>query len=113
MLPWILIAVGILIILLGIAYIISVKKKKRPVDYYNFFIIGIIWAGAGIPLKNYALSVIGLIFMAVGLFNKDKWKKNRKRWKDLDKDEKKITIVIMIILLLLVIAGLVALFLAI
>ena len=102
---WLLAAIAILIIFLGIIYIFSVRKKRRPVDYYNLFIIGIIWAGVGIPLKNFALSAIGIIFMIIGLTHKNEWKKNRKRWKDLNKNERILTIVIMIVLLLLVIAG--------
>ena len=43
------------------------QKKKRPIDYYNLFIIGIVWIGAGIPLKNYALSVVGgILGLALG-----------------------------------------------
>lgn len=107
MIPWIIIAVGVLVILLGIVYIFSIKKHKRPVDYYNLFIIGLIWTVIGIPLKNLILGLLGILFMVVGLVNKNKWKKNRKRWKNLSKDEKIITIVIMVILLLLVIVGLI------
>ena len=102
---WLLVAVGLLILILGIVYIVSIRKKKRPVDYYNFFIMGIIWAGAGIPLKNFALSAMGIIFMILGLVNKDKWKQNRRKWKDLTKGERKITLIIMFLLLLLIVAG--------
>lgn len=111
MVPWILVAIGVLIILLAVVYVFSARKKKRPVDYYNLFIIGLIWTAIGIPLKNLILGLLGILFMVVGLVNKSKWKKNRKRWKNLNKSEKIITIVIMIILLLLVIAGLVLLIL--
>jgi len=110
MIPWILVAIAVLLVVLAVVYFYA--RKKRPVDYYNLFIIGIIWTGVGIPLKNYALFVIGLILMGIGGFNHDKWKKNKKRWKDLSKKEKKITVLIMILLLLLVLAGFVFLFMA-
>lgn len=105
--PWMLITVLSLLILFGIIAFLYKNKKKSPIDYYNFFIMGIIWAGAGVPLKNYALSAMGIIFLIVGLVNKDKWKKNHKTWKQLTEEEKKIKYVVLIGLGMLVVLGLV------
>lgn len=105
MIPLILIAVLVLIVILAFIAIFVSKKNKRPVDYYNFFIMGIIWTGAGIPLENFALTATGIIFMVLGLANKKKWKSNRVRWKDLSKTEKRVRIWLFIVLGLLVLAG--------
>ena len=109
--PWILIAVGVLVFLLAIVFIFINKKKKIPPDYYTLFIVGITWFAIGLPLKNYFLWTVGLVLMAVGLANKDKWKKNHKTWKQLDKDEKNIRIVIISIVGVLVLIGFVFFFL--
>ena len=109
--PWILVSVLVLIILLGVIVIFAFKGKKRPIDYYDLFKIGIIWVIIGIPLRNSVLWILGLIFMLVGLVHKKQWKKNHRKWKNLDKTEKKLSILIMIILGILVLAGLLVLLL--
>lgn len=110
--PWILISVAGILVVLGVVALLALKKgKRRPIDYYSFFIIGIIWTAAGIPLGNYALSVMGIIFMIIGLANKNKWKKNRVHWNDLTKEEKKWRMILIVLLGVLVLAGFVAWFL--
>ena len=75
------IIIAVLLILGLIALGIAVKKKgKHEPDYRTFFVMGIIWLGFGIPMMiqnkgNSALFIMGLVFTAVGLVNKDKWKK--------------------------------------
>ena len=61
---------------LGLYFFVN-KREKGTIDYYNLFMMGVIWAGVGLPLQNYALSVVGLILMGIGGFNKDKWKTSR------------------------------------
>jgi F0F1-type ATP synthase membrane subunit a len=95
-LPWIMIAIAVIIVILAIFMIFVLKGKKRtPPDYYAFFWIGICWMVIGIPLsfssKNHFFFIMGLVFFAIGIVNKDKWKKNRalqKKWKKLSKTEK-------------------------
>ena len=58
------------------------------------------------------LFYLGLVFFLVGLLNKKKWKRNRRTWKNMDKEEKKIMKIVMIILFVLVIVGLFFFFLA-
>ncbi|MBW3013381.1 hypothetical protein KY340_04220 [Candidatus Woesearchaeota archaeon] len=102
--PWILVSVGIGIILLVFLVIFLVKGRKRaPTDYYAFFWIGCSWIVIGIPLyittDNFGFMAMGVVFLAIGLANKSKWKKNRtlqKRWKDLDTPEKWMRILIFI-----------------
>jgi len=108
--PWILISVLIVLIILGIVAILAKKKNKRPIDYYSFFIIGIIWTAFGIPLKNFALWGAGIVFLIIGLVNKNKWKKNRVRWSDLTPEEIRMKTFLIIILGILVLAGLTAWF---
>ena len=112
MIPWILISIAVLILLLAVVAILIRKKHKTPPDYYNLFLIGMMWVVIGIPLKNHVLWSLGLVFMIAGLVHKKDWKKNRRRWKDMDKDERIIAMIIMIILGILVLLGFVALLLA-
>ena len=114
---WLLIVIGVLILILGIAAIYATKKSKKPPmsDYYTFFIIGIVWLIIGIPLMinsdNLFFFIMGLVFMVIGLANKDKWKKNHKKWNQLKKREKNLKIGVIVVLGILVLAGLVVLFL--
>ena len=110
--PWIMISILILLVILGVLFLLLVKKKKHRPDYYIFFVMGILWIPLGIALKNYAFSVMGLIFMLIGLVNKDKWKQNRRSRDKLTKEERKFRMIIMIVLSILVLAGIVFLFLA-
>ena len=45
---------------------------------------------------NPALWIMGLIFMSIGIVNKDKWKENHTMWKNLTQKERtgKLTLVI-------------------
>lgn len=109
--PWIIIAVAILL-LVGLFFMIWARRKtKIPPDYYAFFWIGIAWMIIGLPLENYALSIIGLVFFIIGLANKDKWKQNRRKWADLGKQEKTAMMIATIVLLVLLIAGAVVFYL--
>ena len=108
--PWILIAVGgVLVILL--ALLLFLKKGKRyPTDYYAIFIMGICFMPLGLTMDNHFFFILGLIYMALGLANKDKWKKNHKTWDKLDKDQRKMMLLLIGLLVLLVLAGFVAFF---
>ena len=77
-----------------------------------WFWIGICWIGAGIPLaiteRNWGIFAIGIVFAVLGLANKDKWKKNHVKFKDLTPIEKQIKSWLIIILAIIVLFGFVA-----
>jgi hypothetical protein len=114
--PWILFGIIVLLTLVVLGIFIFIKKgKKRKIDYHNFFIIGIIWVGAGIALgvssKNYTLFIMGLVFMILGLIHKKEWKQNiadrKKRWQSMSKKDKKKLMIIKWVLIGFVLLGLV------
>ncbi len=117
--PWILIAIAVFVVIFGILAVLAArarKRKNRPIDYFSWFIIGIIWVAAGlIGFDNMPFFfIMGLVFMIIGLVHKKEWKKNHEanKWKNLSKQEKKIRIWILLILGILVLAGLAALLIA-
>jgi len=112
---WILIVI-VALIMVGLALAaISIKKARKgadfETDYYAFFIMGICWIPLGIVFMttgNTAFSfffILGLVYMAIGLANKDKWKTNHKTWKQLDKGQKKVKLIIIGLLVLVLLAG--------
>ena len=110
-LPWIILSVIVLLAIVGVAVLALSKKKPHKPDYYTFFVMGIIWVGAGIPLDMYPLSIMGFIFMIIGLANKDKWKTNHLTWDKMNEEEKRNKLILIGLLLLLVVAGVAAFFL--
>ena len=42
-------------------------------SYQTLFIMGIIFTGAGVAIGFAPMMLLGLIFMFIGLFNRDKW----------------------------------------
>jgi hypothetical protein len=54
--------------------------EQRPVDYRTFFLMGLIWTifGAVFMALDYSMSFflpMGVIFLVLGLANRDKWGK--------------------------------------
>jgi len=112
---WVIFGTIILLALVAIVIFIFTKKgKKRKIDYHTFFIMGIIWLGAGIALGigsgSYALFIMGLVFMTLGLIHKKEWKQNiadrKKRWQSMSKRDKKKLIIIKWVLVGFVLLGL-------
>ena len=102
---------GIILVLLIVAIFVR-RKYPHPTDYYSFFWIGIVWMLVGIPMaffgeENYFFFIMGFAFAMIGLANKDKWKKNRVRWKNLKKPEKIIQGILIAILVFLIAVGIV------
>lgn len=79
-----------LVIIGGLFYFVSEirRRKKIPIDYYGFFSFGLLWLVVGILLSNWLLFLLGLITSLIGFTNRDKWKKNKRDWKDLSYKEK-------------------------
>jgi len=112
---WVIFGTIILLALVAIVIFIFTKKgKKRKIDYHTFFIMGIIWLGAGIALGigsgSYALFIMGLVFMTLGLIHKKEWKQNiadrKKRWQRMSKKDKKRLMIIKWVLVGFVLLGL-------
>jgi len=102
---WLVVSIGVIILILLILALTLWKKKSNiPPDYYTLFVVGLSWFVVGFPMENIALTVIGVLFMIIGLVNKDKWQKNHKTWAHLTPEEKKLKMILMIVL-----GGLVAL----
>jgi len=83
---WILVTVIALFLIL-MAFIFHRKKKTR-MNYYGFFVMGLIWLLIGIPLKNEGLMALGIIFSLVGMMNSDKWMEHWHGWHHLEKGDK-------------------------
>jgi hypothetical protein len=98
---WIIIAVLVLIILLGLIAFVSKKKKHSP-DYKTYFILGVIWLPIGVATGNPGLWILGLVFMALGLANKSKWREHK-----VTKEQRKFQLIAIIVglLTLLVLVG--------
>jgi len=110
--PWIIIIVAVLIVVLAIVAVFQLRHgKKRPIDYYNLFIMGVIWFVIGLPFDNSALWMLGVVFMIAGLTHKKDWKKNRRTWKDYNKKEMKTLIWLMVAGLVLVLMGIIVFYL--
>ncbi|MFH0840892.1 MAG: hypothetical protein V1865_02850 [bacterium] len=105
--------ISIALIILGLLCLVIGLRKgiKLEPDYRSFFYIGLVWLIIGLPLKNYALFILGLVFLALGLINKDKWKE-KKRWAELPKTERWIILISLIIGILALLTGLYVYYLA-
>ena len=60
------------------------KKTKKEINYQVFFHIGFIWIPVGVVFMitvnvafGIALIGLGLLYVAIGLANKDKWKSKK------------------------------------
>lgn len=75
------IGIGLIVILIGTIVMYKVKKERIEPDYRTLFILGIIFMGTGSAMistlgtSSMGMFALGLIYMAVGIANKDKWKK--------------------------------------
>jgi hypothetical protein len=100
---WILVAL-IIFLFVSVFVLVFVKRKgKHTVDYYTLFIMGIIWTAISVPLKNWFLGVLRIIFLIVGGINKKKWKINQRQY---SKEDRKmlwiITLIGLVVLILFV-----------
>jgi hypothetical protein len=68
----------ILVALLGILIMVFLVARNRGLDirrdeYRTYFIIGISFLPIGLATDNMAFTALGIIFMILGLTNRDKW----------------------------------------
>jgi len=82
----------------GIIALFIVRKRKREekpqVDYRTFFILGTTWVPFSIILMivsfilqipfyiGFPLFALGLIYLIIGLANRDKWQQNKPKIND-------------------------------
>ncbi|OGD54335.1 hypothetical protein A3K80_08340 [Candidatus Bathyarchaeota archaeon RBG_13_38_9] len=85
--PWILVSIAVGIAALAILAVLVLRRKgwNREVDYRSYFNMGIVWLPLGIifyaifkNLVGALFFIIGLVYLAIGLRNKDKWGKPQK-----------------------------------
>jgi len=74
------IIIGLIIIGLLIVFFLQFKRKKYKPNYRLFFILGTAWIPIGVVFyintKNFGFFVMGLIFLIIGLVNKNKWEES-------------------------------------
>lgn len=108
------IGVGILTVLLALIAIYILKKKtgqKVEPDYRAFFILGISFLPVGIATDNPGLWGMGVIFLILGLANRDKWKAEPK-WSELGPEKRRNVFFIILGLVMLLALGVVFFLLA-
>ncbi len=107
---YLLVSIAVIVVLIAIVFIVLAAKGKiaqgEP-DYRTLFILGVIWIPIGFSIDNPGFWAMGLVLMAVGLVNKDKWK-NQPRFSELPRAQRNFKIAAVILLGLMVAAGLVA-----
>ena len=78
-----LLIVGTLIAIVGLLIVLMIRRRrprsKKETDYRVLFYVGIIFFSAGLTISSATrimnpLLILGLVFFAIGLANKDQWK---------------------------------------
>ena len=69
--------IGLIVIGLVIVLYSQFKKEKIKPNYRLFFILGMTWVPLGVVFykttRNIGFLIMGVIFLIIGLINKDKW----------------------------------------
>ena len=72
-----LLILGLIIIGLAIVFYSKLKNEKVKPNYRLFFIFGTTWVPLGIVFyintENIGFLIMGVLFLIIGLINKDKW----------------------------------------
>ena len=72
------IVIGLIVIGLVIVLYSQFKKEKIKPNYRLFFILGMTWVPLGVVFykttRNIGFLIMGVIFLIIGLINKDKWR---------------------------------------
>lgn len=99
-----LIGIAVLVILFAVIFIYRNKGQKIEPDYRVFFILGITWLPLGIATDNPGFLGMGVVFMAIGLANRSKWKIEPK-WSELSPEKRRTKLLIVGGLTVLLLAG--------
>ena len=110
-LPLIAILVGLIALGVLVSVVAVYRQRKGQVDtnYRALCIMGIAWLPVGIATRNPGLWGMGIIFLFVGLANRDKWK-DEKKWSDLTPVERRTKLILVAVLGVLLVASLAAFF---
>jgi hypothetical protein len=101
---WLVLSIIILLAIGVMVYYYKTGKNHQP-NYYTYFTMGIVWLAFGIAFEGMRFFfIMGLVFIAIGLLNKDKWKKH-------PKVDKKLTIIGIILAAIAFIIGVAVYFL--
>ncbi|MBU1046717.1 Gmad2 immunoglobulin-like domain-containing protein [Patescibacteria group bacterium] len=93
-----------LLFLIIFSYLTKGKDNNSSHNYKSIFVIGLTWLPIGVAIDVVTFSIIGLIFLIIGVANKDKWG-NERKWSELDTKSRVIKLIVLglgIILLLYV-----------
>ena len=103
----------IILIALVVALVLNSKNKgtKKPTNYRVLFILGLVWLPICLLTKNNELLGAGLVFIIIGLANKNKWA-DEKKWSDLTPKQKKVKLMVVFGLTMILLAGLLVIYLA-
>ena len=89
--PWVLVAILVTLVLLGIIVVVAIRKRKQlSIDYRSYFVMGVAFLATGVFLvllpwflhEEVSLSmggffiVMGLAYTITGLVNREKWGKH-------------------------------------
>jgi uncharacterized membrane protein YidH (DUF202 family) len=103
---WLIVAMIVLLLIVGVAVYVLRKDNQYEPDYRVFFILGVTWLPIGIATDNSAFIGMGAVFMVLGLANRSKWKE-RTKFAELPEERRrlKISLIIGLTLLVLFLAG--------
>lgn len=85
--PWILVSIAVAAVILAVLAVLVLKRKgwEREVDYRSYFNMGIVWLPLGVVFYlifgnviGFWFLIMGLVYLSVGLRNRDKWGKPQK-----------------------------------
>jgi hypothetical protein len=102
--PILMLVIGVLVLALAVFFVIRIRKHGHKPNFRTFFIIGLTWIPLGIISKNWVFTIVGVVFMILGITNKKRWKEEE-RWSELSPEAKRIKIILIVILGVLVLAG--------
>ncbi len=76
------VAIGILVLMIALFVVFKSRynpnQGTREPEYRTFFIIGISFVPIGIATGNSVFWIIGLVFLILGITNREKWSNNLK-----------------------------------
>jgi hypothetical protein len=76
---WLVFSVAGMVALLGLVFVWRLSKKgwKHETDYRAFFYMGLVWFPLGVVLDFPVFYILGLVYLIMGLANRDKWDKKQ------------------------------------